>query len=222
MKAMILAAGRGARMGAITDLTPKPLLPVNGEPLIAHQLKALNKIGIYDVVINVSYLAEQIQAAIGDGKKYGVTIQYSYEPAPLETGGGIYQALPLLGKNPFLVISGDIWTDYPFEQLPNRLDKNLAHLILVDNPYYHLEGDFALQNGKITQNGLHKLTFASMGIYHPDLFKNCQPGIFRLTEVLNPAIAADKIGGEHFQGDWVNVGTEIEWQNLLKRFSHSR
>lgn len=215
MKAMILAAGRGARMGALTDNLPKPLLDVGGKPLIAHQLIALSQIGVKEIVINLSYLAEKIRAAIGNGMQYGVSIEYSYEPEALETGGGIYKALPLLGPDPFLVISGDIWTDYPFEKLAAKLNDHLAHLILVDNPSYHLEGDYSLKNGKVSRQGSEKFTFASMGIYHPDLFKNCRPGFFRLTEVLNPAIDAGKIGGEHYRGEWVNVGTREEWERLF-------
>lgn len=219
---MILAAGRGIRMGAITEKIPKPLLSVADKPLIAHQLMRLAQAGIYEIVINLSYLGEQIQSALGDGKKFGVEIQYSHEPIALETGGGIYKALPLLGKDPFLVISGDIWTDYPFTQLPSRLNDHLAHLIMVDNPSYHPKGDFVLQEGKVKNDGTPKLTFASMGIYHPDLFKNCQAQAFQLTKVLYPAIVESQVSGEYFNGDWVNVGTVEEWQKLELLYHSAR
>lgn len=219
MKAMILAAGRGTRMGELSRELPKPLLPVAGKPLIAHTLTALAKANIREIVINISYLGEIIQETLGDGKKYGVNIQYSVEPTALETGGGIYQALPLLGRGPFIVVSGDIWTDYPWQQLPTRLS-HLAHLVMVDNPSFHSEGDFFLtKDNKIHLEGSPKLTYASMGVLHPDLFKHCQPGIFRLTDVLLPAISQGEISGEHFNGDWMNVGTPEEWECLNQLYS---
>ncbi len=217
MKAMILAAGRGKRMQPLSDSIPKPLLPVAGKPLLAHHLMALAKQGIREVVINLSYLADKVQAVIGDGSDYKITIHYSLEPTALETGGGIYQALPLLGKEPFLVISADIWTDFPFEKLPQDLNGNLAHLVVVDNPSYHPEGDFALLENKLLNEGQPKLTFANIGIYHPDLFKNCQAEPFPLVKLLRPAIAAGKISAEHYQGDWANVGTPEDWKNLVAR-----
>jgi N-acetyl-alpha-D-muramate 1-phosphate uridylyltransferase len=218
MKAMILAAGRGARMGALCDKQPKPLLPIAGKPLIAHTLIALANAGINDVVINVSYLGHLIQKALGDGKQYGVTITYSVESPALETGGGIYKALPLLGNDPFIVVSGDLWTDYPWQQLATRLT-GLAHLVMVDNPVFHPQGDFYLdQNNILQQTGGPKLTYASMGIFHPQLFKDCQAGTFRLTEVLLPAISRGEITGEHFKGDWINIGTPEQWKELTKRF----
>lgn len=214
MKAMILAAGRGKRMQPLTDTIPKPLLPVGGKPLLAHHLIALAKMGIREVIINLSHLADQVQQVIGDGSIYNLQIHYSLEPNALETGGGIHQALPLLGADPFLVVSADIWTDFPFHNLPSDLNGNLAHLILVDNPSYHPNGDFVLQDGKLLNEGCPKLTFANIGIYHPDLFKNCKPGTFPLVKLLRPAITENKISGEHFHGNWVNVGTPEEWQHL--------
>lgn len=217
MKAMILAAGRGSRMGPVSEQLPKPLLPIAGQPLIVHTLIALANADIHDVVINVSYLGHMIQETLGDGKAYGVRIQYSVEPQALETGGGIYQALPLLGNDPFLVVSGDIWTNYPWQQLPQQLT-SLAHLIMVDNPSFHPQGDFYLdEDGILHQERSPKLTYASMGIFHPHLFADCQHGAFRLTEVLLPAISQGKISGEYFTGDWVNVGTAEEWKKLAAR-----
>lgn len=224
MKAMILAAGRGQRMRPLTDHTPKPLLPIAGQPLIAHHLIALKKIGVDEIVINVSYLADQIQQALGDGSQYGVNIHYSVEPNVLETGGGIYQALPLLGNEPFIAIAADIWTDYPLQKLPQQLKKS-AHLVFVDNPTYHPDGDFCLAQGKVSLDGENKLTFASIAIYHPELFKSYRAGIFPLVEVLHPAIAANQITGEHYQGEWNNLGTPAQWLELTQRvgnFYHAK
>lgn len=215
---MILAAGRGVRMQPLTDHIPKPLLTVAGKPLLAHHLIALKKAGIREIVINISHLATKIQQALGDGSDYGVKIHYSVEETALETGGGIHKALPLLGSKPFLVVSGDIWTDFPFHQLSTELDGHLAHLVLVDNPPYHPEGDFALQNDRLFNEGDTKFTFANIGIYHPNLFNQCEAGVFPLVNLLRPAIAANQISGEYYRGDWVNVGTPEEWQHLAARF----
>lgn len=218
MKAMILAAGRGMRMRPLTDHTPKPLLPIAGKPLLAHHLIALAQAGIKEVVINLSYLAKEIQATLGDGKVYGVQIHYSLEPVALETGGGIYQALSLLGNEPFLVLSADIWTHYPYQLLTKKLNGNLAHLVVVDNPPYHLQGDFGLENAKLFNQAEKKFTFANIGVYHPDLFKDCQGGTFPLVKLLRPAIDAGQISGEHYQGEWFNIGTPEEWQKLSEKY----
>lgn len=214
MKAMILAAGRGERMRPLSDQTPKPLLPVGGKPLIAHHLIKLASIGIHDVVINVAHLAEKIQHALGDGQQYGVKITYSYEPAALETGGGIYQALSFLGTEPFLLLSSDIWTDYPLQNLLSRTDQ-LAHLILVANPDFKPVGDYDLQNGRVIQTPHPPYTYASFGIIHPQLFIGSSGGTFPLTAVLNPAIAKNKVSGEVYQGVWFNLGTPAQYQQLL-------
>lgn len=243
MKAMILAAGRGERMRPLTDNIPKPLLPIAGKPLIAYHLIALANAGIRQVVINLAYLGQQIQNTLGDGHNYGVHIDYSFEPQVLETGGGIYQALPLLGSEPFIVLSADIWTDYPLQRLLQRLPHSfngLAHLVMVDNPEFHPHGDFCLHNGLLYNDPLSvvnkttgnitngttdnttdkpsKLTFANIGIYRPELFQHCQAGVFPLINVLNPAIADGKISGEYYQGDWANLGTPRQWQQLAQRF----
>lgn len=217
MKAMILAAGRGTRLRPITDYLPKPLLPVAGKPLIAHHLDALARAGIDEIVINISHFADQIKEVLGNGENYGVQIAYSYEPEPLETGGGIYQALPLLGPDPFIVVSGDIWTDYPFLQLANRLEKQLAHLVLVDNPSFKPQGDFVLQNGVLHNEGMAKLTYANIGIYHPDLFAHCDAKAFPLGNLLRSAVGKTQVSGEHYQGDWANIGTVQEWYQLTQR-----
>jgi len=206
MKAMILAAGRGERMRPLTDQLPKPLIPIAGEPLIVHHLKRLADSGIDQIVINISYLAEMIRSALGDGQRFGVKIHYSYEAQPLETGGGIFQALPLLGAEPFLVINGDVWTDYPLPQLIAQ-QVDYAHLVLVDNPAHHPKGDFYWQDGAIVVQGEQRLTFSGIGVYHPQLFQDCTAGAFRLAPLLYKAVAEQRIKGEYYQGSWSDIGT---------------
>jgi MurNAc alpha-1-phosphate uridylyltransferase len=207
VKAMILAAGRGERMRPLTDRIPKPLLPVNGRPLIQHHIEALAQAGFRELVINHAHLGDQIERALGDGSRWDLTINYSPEPAgALETGGGIFQALPLLSDAPFLVVNGDIWTDYDFShsQLP---ENSLAHLVLVDNPGHNLQGDFCLADGRVNDGPGERLTFSGIGIYHPDLFANCSPGAFPLAPLLKAAMAQGRVSGEYYRGRWVDVGT---------------
>ena len=217
--AMILAAGRGERMRPLTDHTPKALVPVAGKPLIVHHLEKLSKINIKNIVINISYLAENIREALGDGSQFDVNITYSYEPEALETGGGIYQALSLLGSDPFLVISSDIYTDYDFKNLldiSNKLEKQtalLAHLILAPNPAYHPQGDFALDNNGFVKN-IPEYTYASMGVFHPDLFLGCQQGKFSIVPLLLKAMSKQHVTGELYPGLWHNVGTVEELKFL--------
>lgn len=218
MKAMILAAGRGERMRPLSDDTPKPLLEVHGKPLIAYHLHALAKAGVREVVINVSYLAEKIRRALGDGSEYGLKIQYSFEAEALETGGGIYQALPLLGDAPFIIVNGDIWTDYPLQQLPHQLS-NLAHLVLVDNPGFKTHGDLGLENGQVTLVENPPYTYSGIAVFHPDLFKNASAGKFPLLQIFKPAIAAKQISGEHYGGVWVDIGTPERYQALSENFA---
>lgn len=206
MRAMILAAGQGNRMGELTVHTPKPLLRVNGHYLIEYAIANIKRAGIHDIVINVSYHAEQIKTALGNGQRYGVSIRYSEEKERLETGGGIFQALPLLGEGPFLVMSSDIITDYPLQKLFGYAE-SLAHLLLVENPPYHPHGDFGLRDDYIDANARPTYTFANIGIYSPELFHGFSPGHFRLTQALNPAIAAGCVTGEVYQGMWHNIGT---------------
>lgn len=190
---MILAAGRGERMRPLTDQLPKPLLPVAGRPLIEHHITALVAVGLRELVINISYRAEQIREALGDGSRLGAAIRYSLEqPSALETGGGIHRALPLLGPGPFAVINGDVWTDYDFAGLSKRTD-GLAHLVLVDNPEHHPAGDFHLAAGKVLASGEPRLTFSGIGVYRPELFAGCQPGAFPLAPLLREAMGQ---GGE--------------------------
>jgi len=222
MKAMILAAGRGERMRPLTDTTPKPLLEVGGKPLIVWHLEALAQAGVHDIVINHAWLGEQIEAQLGDGRAYGVHIDYSAErPEALETAGGIIQALPLLGDAPFLVINGDIWTDYPLANLRKRflLPGGLAQLVMVDNPPQHPDGDFALSDGVLIAEGEPRLTFSGIGVYSPELFAELAPGRRALAPILRAAMAAGKIGGEYYQGQWFDIGTPERLRELDERLS---
>lgn len=206
MRAMILAAGRGERMRPLTDRVPKPLLVAAGKPLIVHLIEGLKRGGITDLVINVAYLASLIEAEIGDGAALGVHITYSREPdGPLETGGGIHRALSLL-SDPFVVINGDIWTDYPFAQLPRDI-RGKAHLILVDNRPHHPAGDFVLTGNRVVTEGPVRLTYSGIGVYRPALFAHMQPGRFPLAPLLRTAMLTGEVSGEHFRGGWEDIGT---------------
>lgn len=208
-KAMILAAGRGQRMGELTTNLPKPLLRVAGHYLIDYAIFSIKQAGIQEIIINVSWHGEQIKTALGDGSQYGVKILYSEEVERLETGGGIFQALSLLGTEPFLVVSSDVITDYPLGELSQR-PEGLAHLVMVSNPDYHSQGDYGLRDGRLELDASQKLTYGNVGVYRPELFASCLAGHFRLSSVLNPAIAAGKVSGEHYQGKWHNVGTPVD------------
>lgn len=217
MKAMILAAGLGTRMRPLTDRCPKPLLPVAGKPLLVHHLERLAAAGIREVVINVSYRAEQIIEALGDGSAFGVAIAWSREEAPLETGGGIHRALPLLGESPFLLVNGDIWCDLDPASLPT-LDDDLAHLVLVDNPEHHPRGDFHLTpGGRVLDQGTPRLTFAGISLLDPALVADHEPGAFALAPLLRQAMANDRVGGSHHRGAWVDVGTPERLARLDQR-----
>ena len=207
MKAMILAAGRGERMRPLTDTTPKPLLTVCGKPLIVHHIEALAAAGFHELVINHAWLGDQIEAALGDGANFGVRIQYSPEvPEALETGGGIFQALPLLGDGPFIVVNGDVMCDLDYQSLPPE-PQGLAHLVLVPNPEHHPQGDFALENQLVRAAGPVKFTFSGIGVYRPQLFTHCKPGKFQLAPILRRAMEEDQISGEIHKGLWMDVGT---------------
>ena len=220
MKALIFAAGRGERMRPLTDTLPKPLLPVRGKPLIAWHLEKLAACGVREAVVNTSWLAECFEPALGDGSRWGLRLHYSYEgPEPLETGGGMLKALPLLGEAPFLAINGDIWCDFDLARLP-REPAGLAHLVLVDNPSHNPEGDFAMQpDGRVLAAGDARLTFAGIGVYRPGLFANwrsvigaaagaeLEPPRFKLAPLLRAAMRAGQVGGEHHRGAWTDVGT---------------
>ncbi len=209
VKGMILAAGRGERMRPLTDDTPKPLLQVGGKALIEYHVEGLVAAGIRDIIVNLSHLGEEIERALGDGGQYGARLRYSWErPAALETGGGIYQALPLLGEQPFVVVNGDIWTDFPFATLVQD-PPGLAHLVLVSNPPHHPEGDFVLSDdGWLVDAGTGaRLTYSGIGVFRPELFANCKPGPFALAPLLRQAIADGKVSAEHYSGRWHDVGT---------------
>ena len=213
MRAMILAAGRGERMRPLTDLMPKPLLPVAGKPLIVWHIERLRAAGITELVINHAWLGEQLEVALGDGAALGVQIQWSREGEALETLGGIVKALPLLGDAPFLVVNGDIWCDIAFGQLSLPADC-LATLVLVDNPVQHPQGDFALQQGRVLAEGESRLTFSGVGLYHPTLFAGCQPGKAPLAPLLRAAMARQQVAGVHHRGHWFDIGTPARLQQL--------
>jgi MurNAc alpha-1-phosphate uridylyltransferase len=207
MKAMLLAAGRGERLRPLTDKHPKPLLPVRGKPLIIWHLEALARAGVSEVVINLSWLGEQIRARLGTGSDWGLQIQYSEEgPEPLETGGGIFRALPLLGPAPFLLVNGDVFTGYDLGRLVPEPGMQ-AHLVLVPNPPHHPEGDFALDQGLVTLKGTPRYTYAGIGLYTPKLFAGCRDGKFPLLPLLHRAIAAGQLRGELYSGPWTDVGS---------------
>jgi len=217
---MILAAGRGERLRPHTDQHPKPLLPIGGRPMIEYHLDALAAAGFSDVVINQGWLGEQLPPALGDGQRWGLRIQYSPEGYPaLETGGGIFNALPLLGDEPFVVVNGDVWTDYPLQQLPIRINA-AAHLVLIDNPAHNPDGDFHLNAGHIRATGSPRLTYSGIGVYSPRLFEHCESGAFPLAPLLRTAIAAGELDGEHYCGSWVDVGTPERWRLLDQRLKN--
>ena len=217
MRAMVLAAGRGERMRPVTDTLPKPLVSVGGRPLIAWHLAALARAGIREVVINLSWLGEKLRAALGDGASFGLAITYSDEgPVPCETGGGILRALPLLGDGPFLVINGDVWTDMDFGALALE-PQALAHLMLIPNPAHHPRGDFGLEDGWVTEGAAERFTYSGVGVYRPQFFAGCEAGRFPLLPLLNRAIAARRLRGELFRGEWCDVGTPQRLASLDAR-----
>lgn len=216
MKAMILAAGLGTRMRPLTDHTPKPLLEVGGKPLIVWHIENLARAGFGDIVINTAWLGEKLQAALGDGRQFGVRLQWSPEAEPLETAGGLIQALPLLGSEPFLVVNGDIWLRYDFAMLRTTFahTEKRAHLVLVNNPVHNTAGDFSLQGRVfagveclVRNTGEPRFTFAGLSVLHPQLFTGLAPGKRALAPLLRAAIEAGQVSGEYFAGPWVDVGT---------------
>jgi MurNAc alpha-1-phosphate uridylyltransferase len=238
MKAMILAAGRGERMRPLTDKIPKPLLLVAGKPLIQWHIEALQRAGFVEIVINTAWLGEQIVSTLGDGSQFGVKIVYSVEgEQALETGGGIFRALPLLHEtadsatasqntmsasigedSPFLVVNSDVVTDVDFLTLPKQIP-GLAHLLMVPNPEHHPQGDFVLDNDQVTAEGEPRLTFSGIGIYRPSLFAHCSGGVFPLAPLLKRAMQQGQVTGQFYSGVWLDVGTETrlrraeEWRS---------
>lgn len=212
MKAMILAAGRGQRMRPLTDKLPKPLLPVNGKPLIVYHLEKLAQCGVTDIVINHAWLGKTIEYALGDGSQWGVSIRYSPEPAAgLETAGGIINALPLLGDEPFWLINGDIWSTLPFSALPTELAVgDVAHVMLVDNPLHHRQGDFSLSRGRLAfkQPNQEALTYAGMGLFAPEWFVGRKIEKLPLRPMFDDAIRQQKLAATKIVGSqWFDIGT---------------
>ena len=240
---MILAAGKGERMRPLTLSRPKPLLDVGGMALIEHHLHALASAGFSEVVVNLSWLGEQLPAALGNGSRYGLSIAYSDEgPEPLETGGGIFRALPLLcpiGVEPFLVLNGDVWMQYPFAELREKFAQGLpgkdqAHLVLVPNPEHNRQGDFTFDAGRMVEPvpgmaadtavamriaALPKYTFSGLGVYHPSLFNACEDGRFKLAPLLRTAAVNGRVSVELFAGDWLDIGTPERLAELNARVS---
>lgn len=227
MRAMILAAGRGERMRPLTDHTPKPLLQAGGKPLIVWHIERLASAGMRDIVINHAWLGQQIEDTLGDGSRYGVRLRYSPEPLPLETAGGIVQALPLLGDAPFLVINGDIFSDWQPAQARDatarlQADGLQAWLWMVDNPPHHPQGDFRLgANGRVhdaAQPDDSALTFSGIGVYAPALFAGLPAGQpARLAPLLRQAMQQSKVGGQHHDGLWIDIGTPERLHDLDQR-----
>jgi MurNAc alpha-1-phosphate uridylyltransferase len=206
-------------MRPLTLERPKPLLEVGGLPLIVHHLHALAMAGFRDVVVNLSWLGPQIRLALGYGSHYNVRLAYSDEgPEPLETGGGIFRALPLLGPAPFLVLNGDVWTDYPYAKLRESLrTADLAHLVLVPNPAHNPSGDFVLRTGRIVEEPGDRLTFSGVGVYRPELFAGCEDGIFKLAPLLRKAARDGRVSGELHDGEWLDIGTPQRLAELDQR-----
>lgn len=224
MKAMILAAGRGERMRPLTDRIPKPLVPVAGRPLIEHAIARLVQAGVRELVINLGYRGEQIREHLGDGESLGVRIAYSDEgDPPLETGGGVFRALELLGDEPFLLVNSDVYAEFSFsglvETAGSLVANDLAHLVFVPNPAHRPQGDFALREGRVLLDGEPRLTFSGLSVLRPELFCTVEDGRFPLAPLLRQAAACGQLGGELFEGLWSDVGTpqrlaELEHQLL--------
>ena len=217
MKVMILAAGRGERMRPLTDDVPKPLIMAGTKRLIESHLVNLASAGFKDVVINVAWLGQKIIDTIGNGEKYNLNIEYSNEgDQALETGGGIFNALPLLGNEPFLVVNGDVWTDYPFEKLINFSLKDKAHLVLVNNPEHNSGGDFAILNNRLIEKASDRYTFSGIGVYSAEFFKGHVNEKFPLAPMIRQYISENKISGELYNGKWMDIGTQQRLQDLIK------
>ena len=225
--ALILAAGRGERMRPLTDSVPKPLLRAGRRMLIEWQVERLALGGFRRLVVNHSHLGSQIEEALGDGRRYGVKIRYSHEVTALETAGGVAQALPLLGAEPFVVVSGDIHTSYDYSSLLPRVDfilrypeRRVAHFVLVDNPPWHLEGDMGLTNEGLIVREAPRLTYGNIAVFHPMLFADLAPGTWlKLFPWAYRFVDAGRVSGEHFRGEWDNVGTPAQLAALDRRLT---
>lgn len=224
--ALILAAGRGERLRPLTDTIPKPLVAAGGKPLIAWQVERLAAAGFGDIVVNHSHLGHLIEEALGDGSRFGVRLRYSHEPSALETAGGVVQAMPLLGGEPFVVVSGDIHTDFDYASLAPRIAAIArdpagvaAHFVLVDNPGWHPAGDMALAAGRVRREGA-RLTYGNIAVFHPSVFQGIAPGTrLKLFPWAYALVDAGRVSGEHFRGAWDNVGTAEQLAALDRRIS---
>lgn len=227
MKAMILAAGRGERLRPLTDKIPKPLIKIAGKSLIEYHLNNLAKAGFNDIVINTAWLADKIHAELGDGSNYGVTIHYSNETTALETAGGIIKALPLLGDEPFLVVNGDIWSDFDFSTLPTLNENLQSHLVLVKNPEHNKKGDFDLQHGKIKSiyktvtktTGEALYTYSGIGLYRADFFDQEQSTLAPLAPIIRKKCEYGLVSGQFYDGLWTDVGTVERLLELERQLS---
>ena len=225
MKALILAAGRGERLRPLTNQTPKPLIQAGGVSLIEYHLMQLAQAGITEIVINLRYRGDMIRAALGNGQAYGVQITYSDESKiayPMNTGGGIKHALPWLDKAPFLVLSADIYCQFPYEQLlmQPKLAKNACHLVCVDNPIYHPKGDFHLHdNGALKMEGIQRVTYGNLGVFHPALFAEQTGDNFALSQLLDRCIRINTCTGQLYRGPWFNVGDAAQLSALQQFFN---
>jgi len=219
---MILAAGRGERLRPLTDALPKPLFEINGKPLIEHHLAKLAQAGFHEIVINLGHLGDMIRDALGDGSAWGLNIHYSQEPpAALDTGGGIQQALPLLGAAPFAVINGDVFTDYPLARF-RAIKCNFAHLVLVPNPAHNPCGDFVLHGGHVLPDtadpdGQPRYTFSGLSVYHPRFFESASGGRFSVIPMLQAAMTLQQVTGEIYRGTWHDIGTVKRLETLRGR-----
>jgi MurNAc alpha-1-phosphate uridylyltransferase len=217
-RAFVLAAGRGERLRPLTLTTPKPLLTAGGRTLIEYHLAALARAGVTDIVVNLAWLGAQIRAFLGDGARHGVAIRYSDEgPEPLETGGALVHALPLLGDEPFWLVNGDVWCDYDFARPPPLAAGDLAHLVLVPNPPQHPAGDFTLAGGRVGNAADGRLTFAGLSVIDPALVAGRAPGRFPLAPLLRAAADAGRVSGERHAGAWTDVGTPGRLAELSAR-----
>jgi N-acetyl-alpha-D-muramate 1-phosphate uridylyltransferase len=224
MRAMILAAGRGERMRPLTDTTPKPLLKVGGKALIEYHIEALAAAGIREIVINLAWKGALLREQLGDGQRFSVALNYSDEgDVALETGGGVFNALPLLGSEPFIVVSGDVWSAFPYRTLVACLAaQDMAHFVLVPNPEFHARGDFCLSGKRITDGDGPRYTYANIGVFRPKFFEGCSAGQFPLVPIMRRWIKQGRVSGELYEGAWRNVGTPRQLEELDRELSREK